>query len=559
MIGRSDPATPARADTAHAQRVRLKRTGYALAGGVVMSLLFALLQRQGLTRLDGNGFAALMGTFWAGNLLFPALIASGLNLRFAEPSLTLAQMLWATTASFALVYVALEGRSLLIMVYLLAMMFGTFRLRTGQFLAVTVYALILYAICIASLERGQPEHGASYGELLNWLVFFVVMVGFALMGSEMSRLRARLERRNRELAEARDAAERASRARARFLAATSDELRTPLNAILGAADVVDMTRLAPAERDALERAHRAGGYLLSLVNSMIDHTRLDAGEVELRNAALDLRHELAELAAMMAPRARERGLRIDVSAPPEGPVLGDAMRLREVLVHLLRNTLRVGRGEAIRVHAARDAADPRRMSFTVAADFGDPGAGADAGDGLAVALCAQLVESMGGSLALDQEATAAQRFRFSVPLPPAQPPAAPPASTAARAPRVLLVDDSEDNRLLIRAFLAHEVAALDEAVDGLDGLERFRESRYDVVLMDMHMPRMDGIAATRAMREAERGRGNGERAVILALTADDSVNDRTRSLDAGCDDHLVKPVSKKTLLAALAAHTGAAG
>ena len=117
--------------------------------------------------------------------------------------------------------------------------------------------------------------------------------------------------------------------------------------------------------------------------------------------------------------------------------------------------------------------------------------------------------------------------------------------------KVLIVDDSVDSRLLMRAFLQRAVATLDEAPDGAAALARVRSAHYDLVLMDMHMPVMDGIAATRAIRELESQRADGRRVRILALTADDGAEDRQRSLDAGCDDHLVKPVSRKTLLAAL--------
>jgi CheY-like chemotaxis protein len=145
-------------------------------------------------------------------------------------------------------------------------------------------------------------------------------------------------------------------------------------------------------------------------------------------------------------------------------------------------------------------------------------------------------------------------FSFSIPLPAARQGEPQISSLASR--RVLVVDDSEDNRLLIRAFLKGAVRSLDEAENGLEGVERFRAGHHDVVLMDMHMPEMDGIQATQAIREIEN-REYAPRALILALTADDSVNDRARSLAAGCDDHLVKPVSKKALLAALAGHTSA--
>lgn len=118
--------------------------------------------------------------------------------------------------------------------------------------------------------------------------------------------------------------------------------------------------------------------------------------------------------------------------------------------------------------------------------------------------------------------------------------------------KVLIVDDSVDGRLLMRAFLQRAVETLDEAPDGAAALAMVRSAKYDLVLMDMHMPVMDGLAATRAIRELEAQRADGHRVRILALTADDGAEDRQRSLDAGCDDHLVKPVSRKALLAALA-------
>ena len=213
-----------------------------------------------------------------------------------------------------------------------------------------------------------------------------------------------LQRRNRELAQARDGAAIADQAKSRFLASTSHELRTPLNAILGACEVVDGSHLSPVEREALAGARHAGHHLLFLVNSMIDLSKLESGA----------------------------------------------------------------------------------------------------------------------------------------------------------APSVLIVDDSPDNRLLLRVFLNGAVTALDEAEDGAQGVEMFRARRYDVVLMDMHMPVMGGIEATRAMRALEAQRGDAP-ATILALTADDSLDDRRRSTEAGCDEHLVKPISKKALLAAIAAHQPDAG
>ena len=570
MIRLPDPS-PDTGDRAAHQRLRLIRTGYALAGGVLISLVFALLYQRGAVPLDLADFGLFMGVVWAGNLFFPAFIASGANLRLKDPSMTLAMMLWATTVSFAMVFLALEDRHLLLMVYLLTMVFGTFRLTTGPFLIVAVYALALYALCIVHLEASHPEHFRPAQALADWLVFFVVIGGFTLLGSELSRIRRRLQRRNRELAEARDEATRAGLAKSRFLASTSDELRTPLNMILGVSDVVGSAELTREQRDALDRAHNAGTWLLSMVNSMIDHARLESGALELGRDTFEIAAELHALEDMVAPLAEERGLgfalELDPALAPR--VVGDAARLREVLVHLIaiagsyagrgEVSLRVTPGSGHRIlFAIRDGGD-RLPRGRVPGRLGESETDDGTGTGVSVTLCEQLIERMGGTLAIDHGQAGGSRFHFALPLPAAAepgPPAPAPRPDApaadATSPRVLIVDDAEDNRLLIRTFLKAEAAVLDMAGDGVEALERFRRDAYDLVLMDMHMPRMDGIQATRAIRELEDAEQRA-RTVILALTADDTVHDRERSLAAGCDDHLVKPISKKALIAALRA------
>jgi signal transduction histidine kinase/CheY-like chemotaxis protein len=559
-------------EVAQAQRLRLRRTAFAIGGAAALTVVMLLLFLHGAVRLDAAGFLALHALFWAVNIAFLAVIRANLNLRLRDPGMTLAQMLWATLSTFVLLYFVDESRHLVLMVYLLAMMFGAFRLDVSRYLVVTVTALVLYAGVLAALDRWHPQLIDRRVEFINWLVFFVVMVGFSLLGGETSRLRAALQRRNDELSQARDAAATADQAKSRFLASTSHELRTPLNAILGACEIVDTSRLRAIEREALTGARHAGHHLLFLVNSMIDLSKLESGSLESRAAPIDLVDALENARDMMAPLAKARGigftLTVDAGVPRH--VHGDAMRLNEVLVHLLNNAIKFTREGEVGLAAQPDPSGGARVLFSVT----DTGAGLapqrlaklsralageeqaqGAGSGLGLALCRQLVALMGGALSVASSEGVGTRFSFALPLPAAAPHAAAPPAAAADTggAHVLIVDDSSDNRLLLRAFLGNTVARLDEADDGARGVAMFRERDYDLVLMDMHMPVMGGIEATRAMRAWEGQRG-GAPATILALTADDSIDDRRRSTAAGCDDHLVKPVSKKKLLAAIAAH-----
>jgi signal transduction histidine kinase/ActR/RegA family two-component response regulator len=558
---------------ARAQKTRLRRTLFAAGGGGAFTAVVLLIHTSGGLRLEATDLAMVLTGFWLVNLVFIGAILTGLNRRLPDPSMTLAQMLWATISTFAILYFVDDGRHLVLMVYLLAMMFGAFRLDVSEYLLVTLSALVLYGLVIAALTRLHPASVEGENEALNWFVFFIVMVGFSLLGSETSRMRSALQRRNWELQEARDAAATANHAKSRFLATTSHELRTPLNMIVGAADVIGERGMDEEQRDALARARNAGGHLLSLVNSMIDLSKLEAGDLELRPAAFDLRRHLDDIHGMVTPLAEDRGIELvlDVSPDLAATVEGDPIRLNEVLVHLLSNSIKFTESGEVRLSAGRDTSAGTRMRFSVA----DTGRGieprvlaslfqpftpgdvrstrAHGGSGLGLALCRQLVELMGGTLEAHSTVDQGSRFSFAVPLPEVAPESHLDEDQS-QGMRVLVVDDSPDNRLLMLAFLKGIVASIDTAENGIAGVDLFAREHYDVVLMDMLMPEMNGLEATRAMREVEHQRGDSPCAAILALTADDSVIDRKRSLEAGCDDHLVKPISKKALIAAIMEH-----
>jgi signal transduction histidine kinase/ActR/RegA family two-component response regulator len=549
-------------NTPGAQQARLKRTLWAAAGGAAMSLVLSLLFIRGTTWLNASGLWVLMAIFWAVNLSFVLAIRSNLNLRLKDPGMTLAQMMWATVSTFVLLYFVSEGRHLLLMIYLLAMTFGAFRLDTAQHLLVALTAAAGYGIAIASTARLHPGAVDLTMEFLSWVVFVLVLMGFSVLGGETSRLHAALVRRNRELREARDASEIAFQAKARFLASTSHELRTPLNAMLGATDVVDSAALQPEQHDALKRARYAGKHLLSLINTMIDLSRIESGALELRAQPMNLRDELDSLQAMMLPEAASRGieLTLDAHGLSGTQVIGDAMRIQEVLIHLLKLTIGAASVREVCLRAEK-LTDSELVRFSVSAsgatsDLDLPDTGAHSDDNpptgsFSLDLCKRLIALMDGTLITSGPTGQNARYEFNLDMPRAQ--VLPSDSPTARGRRkILIVDDSIDNRMLLQAFLENQPWELHFAENGLVAITQVEQQSFDLILMDIQMPRMNGIDATRFIREMEHERPDRAPAKILAITADDSVDGHQRSLDAGCDGHLVKPVSKKSLLQILA-------
>jgi len=386
-----------------------------------------------------------------------------------------------------------------------------------------------------------------------------------------------LKRAMEELASARDNARAAGEAKSQFLARMSHELRTPLNSVLGFAQVLLRDPgLTPEQRDQVNILHEAGRHLLELVNSLLDLSKIEAGKLDLHLRHIALRPLLEACAGLLAPEVERKGLTFTLEIAPgtAEAVDADATRVRQMLLNLLSNAVKFtpagGRvvlraaplpapADGIRIEVQDTGpgvpAEKRHLLFE---DFSQlfPVTGEGAGTGLGLAISARLAEAMGGRIGCDSEARAGALFWVELPLkavPLPVVPEAPPAASLTegglgRSLRVLVADDVAANRMVARAMLVAAGHRVDSAADGAEALAAVARETYDVVLMDLQMPVMDGLEATRRIRALDGGRAS---VPILAVTASALPEQVQACREAGMDGHLAKPIDRESLLAAV--------
>jgi PAS domain S-box-containing protein len=535
--------------------------------------------------------------------------------------------------------------------------------------------------------------------------------------SKVTRDATELKKAADDLASACRRAEEANRAKSEFLAAMSHEIRTPMNAILGMTDLLKETELDSVQREYTDRCRRAGASLLTLINDILDLSKIESGRFELEQIPFDLEDLVEQTVEMIASRAHLKGVGLFARVDPETPLqlIGDPARLRQILINLLGNAVKFTQsGEIVLNVSALGSGDPARLRFAVT----DTGIGIPAdklgaifedftqaessttrrfgGTGLGLGIARRLVNCMGGDLTVSSVLGQGSTFAFDAifainqhPLPaelpqgaqdlagrhvlivddnttnrlilsrmcsgwgmlpseagsaadasrlveealreqrpyalaildvlmpdvggfetltqiralspgvpiimstsnnqpgdatkaralgasaftvkpirraellrlvlaairpdhPAvtQPPAGTPKTNAGAAGKILVAEDSEDNRFLVEVYLGSEGYDLTFVENGQDALDAFEKETFDLVLMDIQMPVMDGLEATELMRALER-RNTRTRTPILALTADALLGDAERSHSAGCDGHLAKPISKEDLITAI--------
>ena len=410
----------------------------------------------------------------------------------------------------------------------------------------------------------------------------------AFESERIERMRRELARLNEELKTRNQEVERATRAKSDFLAAMSHEIRTPMNAIIGMAELLCQTELTSDQRKYVEVFQRAGENLLKLINDILDLSKVESGKTELESVDFDLADLIAKVAEMMKVKAANKGLTVRYRIAPDVPtgLIGDPGRLQQVLINLLGNSMKFTErgGLEVAVELNPESAVPGDLRFAVS----DTGIGIPAdkldvifedftqadssttrkygGTGLGLSISRQFVALMHGRIWVESTLGTGSTFYFTATfgVQAAQAPAAEamrqspkvaPAAEAGIAPglRILLADDSDDNRFLILSYLKGTESSIDIAENGRIAVQKFQPGAYDLLLMDVEMPVMDGYTATRTIRRQEQ-EARAEPTPILALTAHAFQEAVNRSLEAGFTAHLVKPIRRSTLLEAIAKH-----
>lgn len=445
---------------------------------------------------------------------------------------------------------------------------------------------------LAVYQKKSEAYSVMYGKIFMLLasVFVAYLLGSLTLFFTGRYVILREKRAFEELLKSRDRAQAATKAKSVFLSTMSHEIRTPLNAMLGSADLLNETRLSGEQQEYVNSLMSAGESLLSVVNDILDFSKIEAGKMSLENKEYLLSELVRETELLVMPSIYRKGLQFHVHYPKlDAKVRGDALRVKQVLLNLIGNAVKFTDQGSVELSVRiEELADPakRRIHF----DVKDTGIGIArenmetifdefrqedssvtrrfGGTGLGLSISKKIVELMDGQMSCRSTQYVGSTFSFYVDslatmqgswiarpeeyhlMPMAT--ANSLAEEAVRTKRILLVDDMEENHQLLKAYMkSFKHIEIHSAFNGIECLEKCLEHSYDLIFMDVQMPKISGLDTIRRLREMEKQNGL-PRVPVIVVSANNFTEDREKSLAVGADEHCGKPIRKRTILELIA-------
>jgi signal transduction histidine kinase/DNA-binding response OmpR family regulator len=450
---------------------------------------------------------------------------------------------------------------------------------------------------ITSVRKGQlvPIQVSRTGDEIEYLgESFNRMIEALASSQEEIRLHRelleeRIQHRTEELERAMHSALNASQAKSEFLANMSHELRTPMNGLLGMLDLALDSGVAGEQKDQLETAQRCAYSLLALLNDILDLSKIEAGKMLLEKIPFDARAVVEDCVKSQAPNAAQKkiDLRFEVRDTPQTALLGDPLRVRQIVANLLSNAVKFTGQGSVTVGLTFSPCVDGRVNVTIQVTDTGPGIPPEkiasifekftqadgsitrkyGGTGLGLAITRHLVDLYNGDLRVESKVGKGSTFRVTLPCEAAAVPAATERSETPRLeisspkkngvpapPRLLVVEDNLVNQKVVQAVLRKKGYRMDVANDGREALSKMEHANYDLILMDVQMPVLDGLEATRLIRRERRW----DRMPVIAMTAHAMNGDRERCLQAGMNAYISKPVQPAHLIATIERQLAAA-